>query len=50
MFYDEGSNWEIVIGIIFIIGADAFQLWSKYDIRKNPKNYEYDWKKALEEE
>jgi len=23
---------------------------NKYDIRKNPENYEYDWKNALEEE
>jgi hypothetical protein len=50
MFYDEGSNWEIVIGIVLVIGATVFQLWSKYDMRKHPENYKYDWKKTLEEE
>jgi len=50
MFYDEGSEWEIIIVFIGVIFAAIFQLWHKYDIRKNPENYEYDWKIALEEE
>lgn len=50
MFYDEGSEWQIIIVFIGVIFAAIFQLWHKYDIRKNPENYEYDWKIALEEE
>ena len=50
MFYDEGSDWEIIIGSIVVIFAAIFQLWHKYDIKRNPHNYSYDWKNALEEE
>jgi|TARA_B100000902_G_C26971195_1_gene745459 uncharacterized ion transporter superfamily protein YfcC len=50
MFYDEGSEWEIIIGSIIVIFAVIFQLWFKYNLKKNPDSYEYDWKSALEEE
>tara|TARA_Y100000748_G_C15274578_1_gene402054 strand:- start:172 stop:324 length:153 start_codon:yes stop_codon:yes gene_type:complete len=50
MFYDEGSGWQIIVVSVGVIFATIFQLWHKYDIRKNPENYEYDWKNALEEE
>ena len=50
MFYDEGSGWEIIIAAVLTVGALIFQIWAKYDKWKNPENYEFDWKAALEEE
>jgi hypothetical protein len=50
MFYEEGSEWEIIIGSIVVIFVAIFQLWYKYDMRKNPDNYQYGWKNAPEEE
>jgi hypothetical protein len=35
MFYEEGSEWEIIIGSIVVIFVAIFQLWYKYDMRKN---------------
>tara|TARA_B100000575_G_C22719665_1_gene432819 strand:- start:155 stop:307 length:153 start_codon:yes stop_codon:yes gene_type:complete len=50
VFYDDGSEWEIIIGSIVVIFAAIFQLWTKYDAKKNSDNYEYGLKNTLEEE
>tara|TARA_B100001287_G_scaffold178916_1_gene150851 strand:+ start:582 stop:734 length:153 start_codon:yes stop_codon:yes gene_type:complete len=50
MFYDEGSDWMVIFVAVLTLGALAFQIWSKYDARKNPDMYSFDWKSALEEE
>tara|TARA_B100000700_G_scaffold321464_1_gene420803 strand:- start:546 stop:698 length:153 start_codon:yes stop_codon:yes gene_type:complete len=50
MFYDEGSDWMVVIGVVLTLGALIFQIWTKYDERKNPDTYSFDWRSALEEE
>ena len=31
MFYDEGSDWEIIVAAVLTVGAIFFQIWSKYD-------------------
>ena len=49
MFYDEGSDWEVVVAVI-TVGALIAQIWSKYDKWKNPENYDFEWKAELEEE
>ena len=50
MFYDEGSDWMVIIVFVLTLGALVFQIWTKYDERKNPVTYSFDWKSALEEE
>ncbi len=50
MFYDEGSDWEVVVVAVITVGALIAQIWSKYDKWKNPENYDFDWKAELEEE
>ena len=50
MFYDEGSDWMVVIGVVLTLGALIFQIWTKYDERKNSDTYSFDWRSALEEE
>ena len=50
MFYDEGSDWEIIVAAVLTVGAIFFQIWSKYDEWKNPENYDFDWKAEQEEE
>tara|TARA_B100000927_G_C16276150_1_gene393574 strand:+ start:516 stop:668 length:153 start_codon:yes stop_codon:yes gene_type:complete len=50
MFYDEGSDWMIISVAVLSLGALVFQIWVKYDERKNPDTYSFDWKSALEEE
>ena len=50
MFYDEGSDWEVIVVAVITVGALIAQIWSKYDKWKNPENYDFDWKAELEEE
>ena len=50
MFYDEGSDWMVIIVFVLTLGALVFQIWTKYDERKNPDTYSLDWKSVLEEE
>ena len=50
MFYDEGSDWEIIVAAVLTACAIFFQIWTKYDKRKKPENYDFDWKATLEEE
>ena len=50
MFYDEGSDWEVVVVAVITVGALIAQIWSKYDKWKNPENYDFDWKAEQEEE
>ena len=40
----------VIFVAVLTLGALAFQIWSKYDARKNPDMYSFDWKSALEEE
>ena len=50
MFYDEGSDWQVIVVAVITVGALIAQIWSKYDKWKNPENYDFDWKAELEEE
>ena len=50
MFYDEGSDWEVIVVAVITVGVLIGQIWSKYDKWKNPENYDFDWKAELEEE
>ena len=50
MFYDEGSDWQVIVVAVITVGTLISQIWSKYDQWKNPKNYDFDWKAQLEEE
>jgi len=50
MFYDEGSDWEVIVVAVITVGALVGQIWFKYDKWKNPENYDFDWKAELEEE
>ena len=48
MFYDEGSDLEVYIGLVLGFGAILFWLYNKWYIKYKFNNY--DWKKDLEEE
>tara|TARA_B100001113_G_scaffold283169_1_gene238231 strand:- start:47 stop:202 length:156 start_codon:yes stop_codon:yes gene_type:complete len=50
IFYDEGSDLAVIFVAVLTLVALAFQIWSKYDERKNPDKYSFDWKSVLEEE
>ena len=50
MFYDEGSDWQVIVVAVITVGALISQMWSKYDQWKNPENYDFDWKAQLEQE
>ena len=50
MFYDEGSDWEVIVVAFITAGALIGQIWFKYDKHKNPENYDFDWKATLEKE
>ena len=50
MFYDEGSDWQVIVVAVITVGALIAQIWFKYDKWKNPENYDFDWKAELEEE
>tara|TARA_B100000900_G_scaffold197074_1_gene166787 strand:+ start:234 stop:386 length:153 start_codon:yes stop_codon:yes gene_type:complete len=50
MFYDEGSYWEVLVIAVLTAGAILLQIWVKYDKRKNPENYDFDWKATKEKE
>ena len=50
MFYDEGSDWEVIVVAVITVSALIGQIWFKYDKWKNPENYDFDWKAELEEE
>ena len=50
MFYDEGSDWQVIVVAVITVGALISQIWFKYDKWKNPENYDFDWKAELEEE
>ena len=50
MFYDEGSDWEVIVVAVITVGALIGQIWFKYDKWKNPESYDFDWKAELEEE
>ena len=49
MFYDEGSDWQVIVVVVITVGALIGQIWSKYDKWNNPENYDFDWKADLEE-
>ena len=40
----------VIIVFVLTLGALVFQIWTKYDERKNPDTYSLDWKSVLEEE